>query len=172
MKFKSQLKSKLTSDTTPITRMIERLKAIDNNIIEYGYYDDQYHSSGKLSMSHIAYIHNYGDDSSNIPARPFMDQTNDKLTIDYQVKNEWKNDLWDYLSDKKGKSVNIRTLYTKFAREAVDTIPLVIDAQNFLPLSPSWEAYKVKTYGQSFILIESRDLYELAEYNIIKNEVV
>jgi hypothetical protein len=155
--------SKVTSDQKDILAMISRLHKLEEYQAEYGYFDEDEHSSG-LSMSHIAYIHENGEESNNIPARPFMSQAGDYHAARFESKLGWKNDVFNYL--KHGGRID--KFYIKFTREGVDSIQTVMNRQQFVENAPHYAAYKNRTFGHELILFATSELYEGARGKAVK----
>jgi hypothetical protein len=158
-----KFKSKVTSDQKDILAMIKRLHKLEEYQAEYGYFDEDAHSSG-LSMSHIAYIHENGEDSNDIPARPFMSQAGDYHAAKFESKVGWKQDVFNYL--KAGGRID--KFYLSFTREGIDSIQTAILRQDFEPNAPHYLAYKVRTFGHDLILIASSEMYEGAKGKAVK----
>ncbi len=155
-------KSKVKSDTKQFDEMMRRLKRLESYSIEYGYYDEDMHSSGK-GMATLAAIHEYGD--GPIPERPFISQADDYLGRWYETSNRWKQDLNDYL--KNGGKI---TSFLKHEGDrGVDAIQTVINRQDFVENVEWWANWKQAKYGHSDILRATNEMYEGAKVKVIKN---
>lgn len=159
--------SKVTSDQREIRNLLNRLGKLEEYEAEYGYYADQGSADSKLPLSDLALVHNFGSEKHSIPPRPFMEQTNDFVTMQLEITTRWVDDLYKYL--KNGGQVT--KLYKSFAKEGADSIQRVINRQDFLPNTPDWEAHKLKVYGHQHILIETGLLYESADYKVVRKDV-
>jgi hypothetical protein len=155
--------SKVTSDQKDILAMIKRLHKLEEYQAETGYFDEDEHSSG-LSMSHLAYIHENGEDSNDIPARPFMSQAGDYHEARFESKVGWKNDVFNYL--KSGGRID--KFYLKFTREAIDSIQDVLNRQDFAPNEEHYKNFKLRTFGHDLILFATSELYEGARGKAVK----
>lgn len=155
-------KSTVTSDTKQIADVIQRLKRLESYSVEYGYYDEDLHSSGK-GMATLAAIHEYGDGA--IPERPFLSQADDYLGRWYEVSNRWKQDINNYL--KNGG--NIVSVLTYEGNRGSDAIQTVINRQDFVENVAWWREWKQAKYGHSDILRASNEMYEGAKVKVIKN---
>ena len=158
------VKSKVTCDMKELNKFLKRLEQVDKYSVEYGYYPEQTHHSGK-SLAEIAEIQEYGDDEMNIPPRPFMAQTDEYMERRFQSDNKWKQSLWDYL---KGKG-RINQFYRGIGLLGVDGIQTVINRQDFVDIKEWWRRWKEVYATHSDILRETGSLYNNAKVKVVRN---
>lgn len=159
-----KVSSKVKVDNKEITNLIKRLKALEEREVEYGYYEEDQHPSGK-SMAYIASVNNYGDDEQNIPPRDFMGQTVDYVSQRYTIDPKWEKDLWSYLCYGGGV---IKFLNNQAVTYGVDSIQVVMNRQDFIDNVAWWDAAKKSKYGFTQILWETGALYDGAKTKVVK----
>lgn len=159
-----KVKSKTTSDQTQIKSLLRRLKSLDSHCVEYGYYEEDKHPSGK-SMAEVASIQEYGDEETGIPSRPFMTQAQEYSSQLMEIDSKWRGDLWKYLSGNG----QIKTFLYKQAEDyGKESIQFVINRQHFEENAPWWRDYKSKTYGHTDILRATGTLYDNVKFKVKK----
>lgn len=151
-----KITSKVTSDLKPLSNLLRRLKLVDEWEAEYGYYEDDAHSSG-LNMAELARMQN--DGTAFIPDRPFMDETDKAVGRFFQVNKKWANELNAYL--RNGGS--IKGIYQHYANLGADYVRTTIDIGDWADNAEWWRQAKIEKYGTTAPLIETQELYNSAK---------
>ena len=107
-----KVKSKVTCDTKELTKLINKLKALDGAEVETGYFEEDEHPEHNVAMSDLAAWQEYGtkvNGREHIPSRPFMYQAwvfsepkqmklTEKLNISYLYNSSARpNSINNYL---------------------------------------------------------------------------
>ena len=140
-------------------------RELNNTHIEYGYPKNTIHQASGLPTATIAdYMQNgvmSQDGGWHIPPRRFMTEA--------ELLNEdtTKNMLYD-LSNAilTGKKLNVTRVLKKVGKASADDVRAAILYGTYTPLKPSTIAQK----GHSTPLIETEQLYDDADYKIVKGE--
>lgn len=133
--------------------------------VEFGYFPEHFHQEAKVQTATLAMWQNDGVKTKastgwRIPPRPFMDQAAGLVETDIdKYNNIIQTGL--ALGGKNQIDLSLRIV----GQDSADSIRESIDLQNFKPLAPS----TVKQKGGSDIqLIESNEMYDQANYKIVK----
>lgn len=159
----ANIKAKVTSDFSSLTRLLKRMESLENHEVEYGYFAGDIHQSSGLPMAELAGLLN--DGTEHIPARPFVDDAILAYDRWFDTSKEWRIDVTSYLTDAGG---NIRTLYAKYGRYGVDAIKMKIDVNDYEDNDAAWKQMKLEMYGKSMPLVETDELYESGKYRVRK----
>lgn len=141
--------------------IITKIRKLYNNKVQVGYlFDDKYQSDRNtkgLTIPQLAYLHEYGNDSTNLPSRPFMSQSvGDARTVKAQLRKVAPS----LLSNPQDSLNNLGTALKEEVRKTIDA------ATGFQELSPITIA---KKGGDSRILIETGQMRDAVRHEVRSN---
>ena len=158
-----KVSSKVTSDFKQFSLLVQRLNSLDKYEGQYGYFAGDIHKSSGLPIADLADMLNSG--TSQIPARPFVDDAINSMERWMQVNRTWKNEVWDFLC----KGGGVSKLYQKYANIGANTIRAMIDVNTYEDNNLAWAAMKQEKYGSFKIpLTETDELYNAAKGKVVK----
>lgn len=115
-------------DTDWIT-LAKKLMELQQIEIEAGFLEDKRHPESDLTLPAIAAIQQYGNETNNIPARPFM--TDGAVLASREISKLMKTVFVQYLMRGKGLAV-----FEPIARASREGIAKAIAMQRYRALSP------------------------------------
>jgi len=138
-------KSSVKEDSSVLDKIFKRLVRLDGSEVDYGYYSTQYHPEADWDMASLALTMERGSTKHNIPARPFMFQSNINLYL--SKKTMMIAAYNDYILGKG----SLMELLGRVGVAAKLNVSETIKFQRFVALKPATIAAK----GFDTILIES-----------------
>lgn len=109
--------------------LIQRMMTLDTVEVEAGFLTNKQHPESDLTIPAIAAIQQYGNESNNIPARPFI--TDGAVLASKEIGKLMKNVFTQYLL--RGYGVGV---FEPIARASREGIAKAIAMQRYRALSP------------------------------------
>lgn len=134
-RFTNKVKSR-----SKLKALMNKLKNLDGSSAAAGYDDSVQHSTAKLGMATLAYIHEMGAPAANIVPRPFMTQA-----ARYDADNIPLKDRGDVVEQYLYLKKPLKPLLNALSRRIEDNITFAMDVGNFVvtsnptPLLDTWE---------------------------------
>lgn len=139
-----------------------KMQALDSIEIEAGFLEPKSHPESDLTFPAIAAIQQFGNETNNTPARPFM--TDGALHSSKEIPKLWAEVFRDYL--KKGQGLAAFEPIAKASREG---IAQAIALQRYRPLSPvTIKIREDKGNYSTHILIDSAYLVNGIESKVVR----
>ena len=141
-----------------LKELLEKLKKNKTRKFGAGYFPDQVYPGDDKTragkpIAQFAAIHNFG--TSNIPARPFLTFSNEKIKKDRTVSKEFKSAL-DIVNDKT---------YIKVGHRVKRDVTLtILESMLYMPLKPQTSIRK----GHSTPLVETHVMKDEFTWRKIK----
>lgn len=124
------MKSEITKgDDMSLDQYFQKMLALDSIEIDAGYLTPKKHPETDLTLPAIAAIQQFGSDTNNIPARPFL--TDGALHASKEIPKLWTSVFRDYLLHGKGLGA-----FEPVAKASREGIAQAIALQRYRPLSP------------------------------------
>lgn len=116
-------------DDMSLDDYFRKMEALDYIEIEAGYLEPKKHPESDLTIPAIAAIQQFGSETNNIPARPFL--TDGALHSSKEIPKHWQSVFRDYLMRGKGLAA-----FEPIAKASREGIAQAIALQRYKPLSP------------------------------------
>lgn len=139
-----------------------KMLALDYIEIDSGYLHPTPHPESDLTIPTIAAIQQFGNETNNIPARPFM--TDGALHASKDIPKHWETVFRDYLLRGKGLGA-----FEPIAKASREGIAQAIALQRYRPLSPvTIKIRQDKGNYSTHILIDSGYLINRVESKVTR----
>ena len=125
--MKSEIKR---GDDMSLDEYFKKMEALDYIEIDSGFLTDKPHPESDLSIPAIAAIQQFGNESNNTPARPFL--TDGALHASKEMPKHMSEVFRSYLLSKKGLES-----FEPLAKVSRESIAKAIALQRYKPLSPT-----------------------------------
>ena len=119
----------LKGDDMSLEDYFRKMEALDYIKIEAGFLQPKMHPESDLTIPTIAAIQQFGNESNNVPARPFL--TDGALHASKEIPKHWQSVFRDYLLRGKGLGA-----FEPIAKATREGIAQAIALQRYKPLSP------------------------------------
>lgn len=119
----------LRGEDMSLDEYFRKMEALDYIVVDAGYLEPKAHPESDLTIPTIAAIQQFGNESNNIPARPFM--TDGALHASKEIPKHWQSVFRDYLLRGKGLAA-----FEPVAKATREGIAKAIAMQRYRPLSP------------------------------------
>ena len=119
----------LRGEDMSLDEYFRKMEALDYIVVDAGYLEPKAHPESDLTLPAIAAIQQFGNESNNIPARPFM--TDGALHASKEIPKHWQSVFRDYLLRGKGLAA-----FEPVAKATREGIAKAIAMQRYRPLSP------------------------------------
>lgn len=106
-----------------------KMEALDYIEIDAGFLTPKQHPESDLTIPAIAAIQQFGNETNNVPARPFL--TDGALHASEEIPKHWTKVFRDYLLHGKGLAA-----FEPIAKATREGIAQAIALQRYRPLSP------------------------------------
>lgn len=145
-----------------LDEFFRKMEALDNIVIEAGYLEAKAHPQSDLTIPAIAAIQQFGNESNNIPARPFM--TDGAVHASKEIPTHWTKVFKDYLLSNKGLAA-----FNPIAKASREGIAQAIALQRYKPLSPvTIKIRQDKGNYSTHILIDTGHLINAIESKVTR----
>lgn len=150
----------LKGDDMSLDEFFRKIEALDYIEIEAGFLTNKKHPGSDLNLATIAAIQQFGNDTNNIPARPFM--TDGALHASKEISELMQEVFRDYLLNRKGLAA-----FEPIARASREGIAKAIALQQYRPLSPKTISIRRANGNSStHILIDTGNLINEIESKV------
>lgn len=119
----------LKGDDMSLDQFFRKMEALEFIQIDAGFLEPKAHPESDLTIPAIAAIQQFGNESNNTPARPFM--TDGALHASKAIPKLWMTVFADYLLHGKGLGA-----FEPIAKATREGIAQAIALQRYRPLSP------------------------------------
>lgn len=149
-------------DDMSLDDYFRKMEALDYIEIDAGYLQPKAHPESDLTIPAIAAIQQFGSETNNTPARPFM--TDGALHSSKEIPKHWQAVFKDYLL--RGKGLGAFEPVAKASREG---IAQAIALQRYRPLSPvTIKIRQDRGNYSTHILIDTGHLINEVESKIVR----
>lgn len=149
-------------DDMSLEQYFTKMLALDSIEIDAGFLEPKSHPESDLTIPAIAAIQQFGSDTNNIPARPFL--TDGALHSSKEMPKYWQEVFRDYLVRGKGLAA-----FEPIAKASREGIAQAIALQRYKPLSPvTIKIRQDKGNYSTHILIDSAHLINAIESKVTR----
>lgn len=154
----------LPGDDTDWETIIKKMMDLEQVQIEAGFLTNKRHPESDLTIPAIAAIQQYGNETNNIPARPFI--TDGAVISQNNIAKKMKQVFANYLMNNVGLAV-----FEPIARASREGIAQAIAMQRYRPLSPvTIKIRQDKGNYSNHILIDTAHMINAIETKITKSK--
>lgn len=149
-------------DDMSLDDYFRKMEALDYIEIDAGYLEPKLHPESDLTIPAIAAIQQFGNETNNTPARPFM--TDGALHSSKQIPKHWHSVFNDYLMRGKGLAA-----FEPIAKASREGIAQAIALQRYRPLSPvTIKIRQDRGNYSTHILIDTGHLINAVESKVVR----
>ena len=149
-------------DDMSLDQYFAKMLALDHIQIDAGFLEAKQHPESDLTIPAIAAIQQFGNETNNTPARPFL--TDGALHSSKEIPKHWHTVFADYLLRGKGLAA-----FEPIAKASREGIAQAIALQRYRPLSPvTIKIRQDKGNYSTHILIDSAYLINSIESKVVR----